>query len=660
MIIKITPIQLFILAVIFMLTACSNAQESNQNAGGEQSRTSGHTTLNREARWSPRSTKFTNMELLGEVTFKTGFTYQGVELGGLSGITYDAVNNLYYAISDDPGNKAPARFYTLKIALNDGTLDEGDVTFMALTTLYDKNHQPFPKDSIDPESLVLTKSRTLFISSEGNANYKIDPFIRQFSLDGSYLSSLSIPLKFLPTAGPDIGIRNNLAFESLTLTPDEAYLFTGIENAINQDGPKTSINTASPSRLLKYNLATGERVSEFLYWVEPVVAQPIPSDGFNVNGLVELIALDEYTLISLERSYSVGVGNAIKLYQTSLMNADDISSFDRLDTVDLSTIHAAEKSLLFDLSKFGIPLDNIEGMTFGPKLVDGRQILILVSDNNFNPLRQFTQFIAMAMNTPASLPPPETVTTIHEIQGAAHSSPLSGRHVKNVLGIVTAVQKSGRNRGFWMQTPHADDNAATSEGIFVLVGKELGQVEVGDAIQVSGTVAEYGFPGELTTTRLVNPEVQVLSHGNELPAARVIGFGGKIPPTQVIDDDSLQTFDPESDGIDFYESLEGMRVQVNDGVVVGPTSNYGEIVILADRGRNASVRTPRGGIVVRPLDFNPERILVDDRLVSGPPNVNVGDRFAGAIVGIVDYSFGNFKLLNTQPLPGVISAGLTP
>jgi hypothetical protein len=56
---------------------------------------------------------------------------------------------------------------------------------------------------------------------------------------------------------------------------------------------------------------------------------------------------------------------------------------------------------VFAFDDLGIPIDNIEGMTFGPPLPDGRQTLIIVSDNNFSP-GQFTQFIVLAADIGAA------------------------------------------------------------------------------------------------------------------------------------------------------------------------------------------------------------------------------------------------------------------
>ena len=71
---------------------------------------------------------------------------------------------------------------------------------------------------------------------------------------------------------------------------------------------------------------------------------------------------------------------------------------DGLDSVaGLPRLQTAQKTLLLNLDALGIPLDNVEGMTLGPKLPDGRQSLVLVSDNNF-AASQFTQFLLFAID----------------------------------------------------------------------------------------------------------------------------------------------------------------------------------------------------------------------------------------------------------------------
>jgi predicted extracellular nuclease len=261
--------------------------------------------------------------------------------------------------------------------------------------------------------------------------------------------------------------------------------------------------------------------------------------------------------------------------------------------------------------------------------------------------------------TASSAPAPAS-PRIHAIQGAGHRSPFEGKHVEGVEGVVTAVLATGKAPGFWMEDPKPDRDDATSEGIFVSTKDMTADVAAGDRVAVSGTVEEIGFPGALTTTEITKPAIRTVSRSNALPAALRIGPKGRAIPDRVIDDDGMKSFDPATDAIDFWESIEGMLVEVRDAVVVGATSSYGDMVVLADGGAGAAVRSPRGGIVIRDGDVNPERIIVEPRLVKNPPLVETGDRFDAPIVGVIDYNFGNFHLLNTQPLRSIVAGSLPP
>jgi uncharacterized protein len=268
--------------------------------------------------------------------------------------------------------------------------------------------------------------------------------------------------------------------------------------------------------------------------------------------------------------------------------------------------------------------------------------------------------VAWLLAIPAASAQELVITQIHEIQGAAHLSPFSGQDVAGVEGVVTVERSSS----FWMQDPSPDADEATSEGVLVFGSGVGALVNVGDQVRVSGRVLEFRPGGEatdnLTTTEITTPglSVSVLSSGNPLPAPTVAGAGGRVPPSTVIEDDatgSVETsgiFDPATDGIDFYESLEGMRVQVNQALAVGPRNSFGEIPVVGDQSALAGVDSVRGGILVRPDDFNPERIILDDTLLPTPV-VNVRDSFTTPVVGVMDYSFGNFKLNITAPLARV-------
>jgi hypothetical protein len=339
------------------------------------------------------SVEVSNIEFISEATLPNGLIFEKTEVGGLSGITYNAKNNLYYAISDDRGQKASARFYTLKIDFTKGSLQKGKVLPVSVTSLLNENSQTFRSGETDTEAIALTNKATVFISSEGDAKKLVNPFIKEFSLSsGKEIATLPIPNKFLPDKTKKQGIRNNLAFESLTITPDKKHLFTATENALIQDGVAAKPNIGSPCRILQYNLLNNQPEKEFLYQTEPV-APFLNLIGKFASGLPDLLALDNQGhFLSLERSFT-GLGFAISLYQVSLEGASDIQNIDSLLAIDSKNIKPVQKKLLLDLRKLDVLLDNIEGLTLGPKLPDGQQSLILISDNNFNSLQR-TQILA--------------------------------------------------------------------------------------------------------------------------------------------------------------------------------------------------------------------------------------------------------------------------
>ncbi|WP_460661602.1 lamin tail domain-containing protein [Kribbella swartbergensis] len=274
-----------------------------------------------------------------------------------------------------------------------------------------------------------------------------------------------------------------------------------------------------------------------------------------------------------------------------------------------------------------------------------------------------TEFAAVnpSPKTLTSTPPdPDPIDAkIRDIQGSAHLSPLNGKLVGNVTGVVTVV---GRN-GFWFQDPQPDTDPATSEGLLVFTGSAP-TVNVGDAVTVQGTVAEFRPGGSvgtdnLTTTEITNPRVTVTGTA-AVPAPTIVGPGGRVPPSTVIDDDSngdvetTGTFEPATDGLDFWESLEGMWLGIDEPQVTGPTSSFRELSVVP---AGSTVRTVRGGIVLQKADSNPERVLLDD-VLAPIPTAKTGDTLAGVVTGVLDYSFGNFKFLPTQT-PTVVDGGVT-
>jgi predicted extracellular nuclease len=270
--------------------------------------------------------------------------------------------------------------------------------------------------------------------------------------------------------------------------------------------------------------------------------------------------------------------------------------------------------------------------------------------------------------TPPTGPAPTPGTVrIHDIQGASFVSPLDGQTVENVPGIVTGLRTSG-SKGYWIQDPDADSNPATSEGVFVYTSSAP-SVKVGDSVLVSGTVKDYyqvasgdtvATTSNLSVTEIQDPTDYVVSSGNALPAPVVLGptsvpatyapdlAGGNIESTPIT---------PTRSALDYYESLEGMRVEVDDARVTGPSDQYGEQYVTT---KPDQLPTPRGGTLLTAENATPSGRLEVIPADGSNPGVNVGDVFTGATVGPIDYSQYGGYVLTATTLGTVASGGITP
>ncbi|ARI76512.1 FN3 associated domain-containing protein [Halobacillus mangrovi] len=241
---------------------------------------------------------------------------------------------------------------------------------------------------------------------------------------------------------------------------------------------------------------------------------------------------------------------------------------------------------------------------------------------------------------------------IHDIQGASHTSPYEGRVVEEVEGVVTKLDGSN---GFYMQSVNPDDNVKTSEGIYVY--KRNDGVNVGDQVTVSGEVNEWREDGysdadDLLTTQITASGLEVTASGQDLPEPVVIGED-RTPPTEIIENDGLQSFDPNEDGIDFYESLEGMFIELPEAKVTGPIK-YDELPVYVEASED-QLFTDAGGLLISPEDYNPERMLVD---VDGiDVTAKTGDYFKESITGVVSYDYSNYKIRVAGDFPQIYDGG---
>lgn len=291
-------------------------------------------------------------------------------------------------------------------------------------------------------------------------------------------------------------------------------------------------------------------------------------------------------------------------------------------------------------------------------------------------------FAGMALNAVdfTTAPAAGALTAIYTIQGAGHTSAFNGQTV-TTQGVVTAVDTNG----FYIQDATGDGNDATSDAVFVFTSSAPG-VTVGRLVEVTGAVSEFiaggAAVGSLSITQIGGtPTITDLGAGSAISAVQIGGSAGRKPPTTIMDDEAGTVFDHVNHGNDFFESLEGMVVRIENPVAVSPSNGFGEIFTIVDNddnpanGLNTNSMNDRGGLNTHGGnssvgntntvggDFNPERIQIDDDtgLLPGfsTPQVSVGAQLSD-ITGVVSYSFGNYEVLATAAYTVTTPSALTP
>jgi hypothetical protein len=343
-----------------------------------------------------------SLRLIGQQVLPRRSEFAGTVVGGLSGIDYDPVTKRFILVSDDRtiGDSAGApRMYFANLAY-DATSFTG-VTFTSTFSMKQPNGSTYPKVpdllTADPESVRFDPvSGNLLWVSEGErtlvpatatapaANRIINPFIREIRPDGSHVREFALPPVFQMSA-QEAGPRGNAVFEGLTFTPDQSKAVVIAEGPLFQDGPAPTLNAGAVSRITVFDRAGGVANAQYAYPIDQVQAAPVPAGQFTVNGPTEILAVSNTKFLVLERSFSVGVvGNQVRLYEIDISKATNVLA--TTTSLPASNPVAVTKRLVLDFETLKSQLGgvaNLEGLTFGPKLANGRNSLVVVADDNF-------------------------------------------------------------------------------------------------------------------------------------------------------------------------------------------------------------------------------------------------------------------------------------
>ena len=328
---------------------------------------------------------------LDDFVLEQGLEVNGTRVGGLSGIDFH--NNTYFLVADQASSP---RIYKAEIPFLNRSID---TVIISEVISLNKEENFFKESTPDLEAIRFSdETGTLVVSSEGSIQNGKDPSLFHISEKGEFLFHYEIPEYFKATGVQKP--RNNGVFEGLAEGVDKTGFWVAMELPLEKDGPKPKIYpTESPVRITKFNKESRKAESQFTYMLEGISKFPI--NWFAVNGVTELLEYTDNKFLILERAYSAGYGshgNTVKIFEVDASKATNTLQVENLRKSDFIP---AEKRLVFDFKSVKNFLeekiiDNIEGMSFGPVLPNGKQSLLVVSDDNFSSFgHQITQIILL-------------------------------------------------------------------------------------------------------------------------------------------------------------------------------------------------------------------------------------------------------------------------
>jgi hypothetical protein len=341
-----------------------------------------------------------SLKLINTIEIPFNKEFKNTVVGGLSSIDYDAKNDLYYFISDDRAIYNDARFYTAKIHLDSDTINS--IAFKNVVSLKNadgekySNWETTPSESIDPEEMRYNpKTKSLVWSSEGARVIAKDfsvlqnPTVQTADLNGNFVNEYLLPAN-LNMQKEEKGPRSNGVLEGITFDKNFSTLYTNIEEPLYEDDAEATTTKGGMIRLFAFDVRSRKNTAQYAYLLDPIAHEPNPTDGFAVNGVSAIQYYSKDQLLVVERSYSVGrQACAIKVYLCDFTNATNVKDVASLQNHEFTL---TSKTLILNMDDLGIFIDNIEGVTFGPKLANGKQSLFFVSDNNFSD-KQKTQVL---------------------------------------------------------------------------------------------------------------------------------------------------------------------------------------------------------------------------------------------------------------------------
>ena len=302
---------------------------------------------------------------------------------------YSGIAHLHddiYAVVSDKSDSA--LYFNFRIQVNPKTGELEQVENLGFTertdgTLNDGKPWQGQEKGFDHEAIVKVSDSTLVIASEVYCRLKEYPIL-PISAD---TAKVGYPQNLWESRWPSSDFYPNYNFESLAFDSVHQYLWTIPESTLRKDGqPATPQNgLANQLRLMRFDWG---KISRYMTTYAYQMDQPSTHKKADiyVMGVSELCALPDGQLLVLEREafipkIKIGAFCKCKLYLINPLNSEEFSMKEKFssDTPFLKKRLLTEWKTGLSLSKRSFA--NYEGMCLGPKLEDGSQVVILLSDS---------------------------------------------------------------------------------------------------------------------------------------------------------------------------------------------------------------------------------------------------------------------------------------
>jgi hypothetical protein len=339
------------------------------------------------------SKKNISINYLNEYVIPDSLQFQHQTIGGLSGI--DFVNNEYFFVIDDAKNP---RIVTATINIKNDSIQSVD--FKNTILLNDSNTPFYKENELDLESIFVDeKNNEIHLVSEGSIRKNKPPTIFKIDANGNFLAQFQLPKSLTKIDN----FKHNGVFEASSKSVDNQGFWVGVELPISVDGDEPTFEkNSSPIRITYFDKKSKIAMKQFAYPLEKI---PKPYKGNqNINGVTAILEIAKNHFLVVERAYQNNYGsdgNTIRIFEAFIeKNTTDILSITALKNTSFIPM---KKRVLFDFDTVkqfltdGI-IDNIEGITLGPKSKNGNRTLLLVADDNFQTFgKQLNQLILLEM-----------------------------------------------------------------------------------------------------------------------------------------------------------------------------------------------------------------------------------------------------------------------